>query len=100
MGFGPTRAQSYGLSDVPFGPVTAFSHARRHAWEFRRGPDGAIWTFLGQALVRILPKNGHVEVIGRLPQDAGPAQLAFVQGQVYLAGASSLRRLEGVRTDD
>jgi len=78
---------------VPSGPVTGFSSVRRHAYSFRRGPDGHIWSFFGSVLVRIDPRTARVHPVGRVP--TGPAQLAFANGRVYLAGGNRLRRIKG-----
>jgi hypothetical protein len=67
---------------------------RRQAYSFRRGPDGFIWTFFDRTLVRIDPRSAQVQPVGRLPGSERPAQLAFAQGNVFLAGGSSLRRIE------
>jgi len=83
---------------VPAGPVTAFGSVRRHAYAFRRGPDGRIWSFFGKVLVRIDPRTARVEPVGRVPTD--PAQIAFADGRVYLAGSDRLRQLKGLRVPD
>lgn len=79
---------------VPVGPITAYSSVRRHAYSFRRGPEGHIWSFFGPALVRIDPTDARVRIVGRVP--GGPAQLAFTANGVYLAGGKALRRIKGV----
>jgi hypothetical protein len=79
---------------VPAGPVTSFSSVRRHAYSFRRGPDGYIWSFFGNVLVRIDPRIARVRPVGQVP--TGPAQIAFANGEVYLAGGNRLRRIEGL----
>jgi len=82
--------------EVPNPPITAFSKVRRHAYSFRQGPDDHIWAFIGDVLVRIDPRNIEVKVVG----ETDPAQLAFAQGNVYIAGGSMLRQLEGVHPKD
>ena len=64
---------------MPSPPVTAFSLVRRQAYSFRRGPEGRIWSFFDNTLVRIDPRNARVEAVGQLPAGARPAQLAFVE---------------------
>ncbi|MHC4716786.1 MAG: hypothetical protein ACYS5V_07445, partial [Planctomycetota bacterium] len=71
------------------------SRVRRHAYSFRRGPDGHIWAYFGTALVRIDPTNANVAVVGRMPD--APRQIAFAGGHVYVAGANHLRRIKGLR---
>jgi hypothetical protein len=68
------------------------AQVRRHAYSFRRGPDGFIWAFFDQTLVRIDPRNAYITPVGRCE----PAQLAFAMGSVYLAGGPVLRRIEGI----
>jgi len=80
---------------MPEKPVTGFGSVRRHAYSFRRGPDGHIWSFFGNTLVRIDPGNARVEAVGRLP--GGPSQIAFAAGGVYIAGGHHLRRIKGIR---
>ncbi|MFP4057397.1 MAG: hypothetical protein ACLF0G_11060 [Candidatus Brocadiia bacterium] len=75
--------------DVPAKPVTAFSRVRRHAYAFRRGPGGHIWSFFGDVLVRIAPTDARVRAVGR----TRPGQLAFAEGGVYIAGGDGLRRI-------
>jgi len=91
-GFDPASGKILWTKSVPSPPVTAFSQVRRHAYSFRRGPNGYIWTFFDKTLVRIDPRNAHVEPIGRTE----PAQLAFAAGGVYIAGGPMLRRIQGV----
>jgi len=74
---------------VPEGPITGFSQVRKHAYAFRRGPRGHVWSFFGDVLVRIDPRDGRVEPVGR----TSPAQIAFAGGDVYIAGGHHLRRI-------
>jgi outer membrane protein assembly factor BamB len=83
---------------VPAGPLTAFSQVRRLRYSFRRGPLGYVWTFFGDVLVRIDPRDAAVKVLGRVA--TGPAQLAFAGGDVYLGGGTRLRRFETVTTTE
>jgi hypothetical protein len=92
-GFDPASAEMLWTKSIPAPPVTAFSQVRRQAYSFRRGPQGLIWSFFDYTLVRIDPRNAHVQPVGRLPAGVRPAQLAFAQGKVYLAGGSQLRRI-------
>jgi hypothetical protein len=92
-GFDPTLGKILWTKSVPHPPVTAFSLVRRQAYSFRRGPGGSIWSFFANTLVRIDPRNALVEPVGRLPGGSRPAQLAFAQGNIFLAGGSQLRRI-------
>jgi len=62
-------------------------------WDFAKGPDGNVYTYLGNVLVRIHPENARVEVLGRLSQ---PGRMCFVGNDLYLAGAEPLRRLKDI----
>jgi hypothetical protein len=93
-GFDPASGQILWTKQVPSPPVTAFSQVRRQAYSFRRGPDGFIWSFFDSVLVRINPRDAMVDIVGRLPEGERPAQVAFAQGQIFLAGGSKLRRIE------
>lgn len=83
---------------VPDNPTTSFAMIRRHRYTFRRGPEGDIWTFLGDTLVRIDPRTAHITPLGRLPKGTSPAQIAFAQGNVYIAWGGMLRQIKGLRT--
>ena len=61
--------------------------------DFRMGPDGHVWTFLGDVLVRIDPRDARVKIVGRV--DRG-GRLAFAGRDVYLGGTTALRRIRGV----
>jgi len=65
----------------------------RFGGDFRTGPDGAVWTFLGDTLVRILPEDARIEPVGKVGK---PGQIAFAGRDVYLAGDVHLRRVAGV----
>jgi hypothetical protein len=65
--------------------------------DFRLCPDGHIWTFLSSGspespsvLARINPANFDVKLVGRVDS---PSRIAFVGGDVYLAGQPALRRV-------
>jgi len=59
----------------------------------RRGPGGAIWTFIDSTLVRIDPANGKIAVVGKVDR-AG--EMAFSGADAYLVGETSLRKIVGV----
>lgn len=62
-------------------------------WDFQVGPDGFVWTTLGNVLVRIEPKDARVHVLGQL-EPLG--KFAFDGRDLYLAGAESIRRLRNI----
>ncbi len=58
-----------------------------------RGPDGFIWTYLKNVLVRIDPKDASVHVVGRIDP---VGHLTFVGKDVYLSGPEQLRRIRNI----
>jgi hypothetical protein len=58
-----------------------------------RGPDGFIWTWLKDVLVRINPDDASVQVVGRI---APVGSLTFVGRDLYLSGPEQLRRIRNV----
>lgn len=79
---------------LPFPLPVAIGSNQQEPWDFRLGPDGGVWTFINNALVRIEPKSGGIQVIGRL-NIGGP--LAFSGGEIYLGGTPSIRRLKRIK---
>jgi outer membrane protein assembly factor BamB len=58
-----------------------------------RGPDGFIWTFLKNVLVRIDPKDASAHVVGKIDPVGSPT---FVGKDLYLSGSERLRRIRNV----
>ena len=58
-------------------------------FDFRMGPDGRVWTFIGNALVRINPADAMIETVGMAR--VGGA-LAFSGNDLYMAGSTELRK--------
>lgn len=77
---------------VPRNPVTSFSQVRRHAYSFRRGPNGFVWATFEHCLVRIDPRDARVHPVGKID----PAQIAFARDSVFMAGGSHLRRIKNL----
>ena len=61
--------------------------------DFVRGPDGFIWTYLKNILVRIDPRDAEVHVVGRIDP---VGHLTFVGNDLYLAGPEQLRRIRKI----
>ena len=61
--------------------------------DLARGPDGFIWTYLKNILVRIDPKDASVHVVGKI-DPVGHA--TFVGKDVYLSGLEQLRRIRNI----
>ncbi len=60
---------------------------------FVRGPDGFVWTYLKDVLVRIDPKDARVHVVGRIDPVGWPT---FVDNDVYFSGPEQLRRIRNI----
>ena len=75
---------------IPYPLPVAIGSNQQEAWDFRMGPDGMVWTFLANVLVRINPADGEILPVGK-PGRGGP--IAFAGGRVYLGGGAALRRL-------
>jgi len=60
---------------------------------FVRGPDGMVWTYLKNVLVRIDPKDARVNVIGKIDPVGWPT---FVGRDMYLSGPEQLRRIRNM----
>ncbi|MHB8898662.1 MAG: NHL repeat-containing protein [Thermoguttaceae bacterium] len=62
-------------------------------WDYARGPDGNVYTYLGNVLVRIRPASAEVEVLGSLRR---VGCFCFVGSDLYLAGDEPVRRLKDI----
>jgi hypothetical protein len=91
-GFDAAAGKVLWTKPVPVAPQTAFSFMRRGRYEFDRGPDGFVWTHMGDTLVRIDPRTAEVHPVGKMPQDP----LLFLDGDMYVAGAEQFRRITGL----
>jgi hypothetical protein len=60
---------------------------------FALGPDGFVWTYLKDVLVRIDPKDASVHVLGRIDPVGWPT---FVERDLYLSGSEQLRRIRKI----
>lgn len=58
-----------------------------------RGPDGLLWTYLKDVLVRIDPKDASVHVVGKMKQPGWPT---FIGNDVYFSGSEQLRRIRNI----
>ena len=61
--------------------------------DLARGPDGFIWTYLKNVLVRIDPKDASVHVVGKIDPVGHPT---FVGNDMYLSGPEQLRRIRNI----
>ena len=60
---------------------------------FVHGPDGFVWTYLKDVLVRIDPKDASVHVVGKVDPVGWPT---FVGNDVYFSGPEQLRRIRNL----
>jgi hypothetical protein len=58
-----------------------------------RGPDGFLWTWLKNVLVRMDPKDASVHVVGKINPVGHPT---FIGSDMYLSGPEQLRRIRNV----
>jgi hypothetical protein len=91
-GFDPAAGKVLWTKRVPQPPVTAFSSIRRGRYIFVKGPDGFIWAGMNGVLARIDPRTAEVTPVGTMEGNA----IAFVDGDVYVAGADTFRRITGI----
>jgi hypothetical protein len=61
--------------------------------DLTHGPDGFVWTYLNDVLVRIDPQDTSVHVVGRIEPLGRPT---FVGHDVYFSGPEQLRRIRNV----
>ncbi len=76
------------VSTDPYWPHWVDPSYEYHAFAF--GPDGFVWTFLKDILVRIDPKDATVHVVGKIDPIGWPT---FVGRDIYLSGSEQLRRI-------
>ena len=58
-----------------------------------RGPDGFLWTWLKNVLVRIDPRDARVHVLGKINPVGYPT---FVGNDLYISGPEQLRRIRNI----
>jgi len=83
---------------LPFKLAVGIGTNQKEQWDFRLGPDGGIWTFMGKdarTLVRIDPQTATIKGVAQVKTGG---RLAFSGRDVYLSGTKSLRRIRGVVT--
>jgi hypothetical protein len=96
-GFDPAAGTVQWTKPVPRPPATGFSATKHGRHAFTKGPDGFIWATMDGVLARIDPRTAEVSPVGKMSD----APVAFVDGDVYVAGAPKFRRLvlpEAIRT--
>ncbi len=79
---------------IPFPLPVQIGSNQREGWDFRLGPDGMIWTFIGKhVLVRIDPSDASIHPVGRVSVGG---RIAFSGKDIYLGGTENLRRIKAV----
>ncbi len=58
-----------------------------------RGPDGFLWTYLKDVLVRIDPRDARIDVVGKIDPVGHPT---FVGKDLYFSGSEQLRRIRNL----
>ncbi|MCG3147121.1 MAG: hypothetical protein PCFJNLEI_00558 [Verrucomicrobiae bacterium] len=92
-GFDPAAGKILWTKSVPLAPQTAFSFMKRGKYFFAKGPDGFIWATMNGVLARINPQTAEVLPVGKMEDNP----LAFVNGDVYVAGSNKFRRIVGIQ---
>jgi hypothetical protein len=72
-----------------------WGHGTTH-WDFVKGPDGNVYTYLGNVLVRVHAADARVEVLGRLGR---LGRFCFAGNDLYLAGDEPVRRLADIAAE-
>ena len=58
-----------------------------------RGPDGFLWPYLKDVLVRIDPRDARVHVVGKVDP---VGYSTFAGNDLYLSGSEKLRRIRNI----
>jgi len=79
-------------ADVTTGKVLSSKTLPAMKGDMVCGPDGKVYTFLGEELVRVDPTTLATTPLLRTT----PGRMAFIGGDLYLGGDTELRRIRGV----
>jgi hypothetical protein len=91
-GFDPAAGKILWTKSVPLAPMTAFSPMKSGKYFFAKGPDGFIWATMSGVLARIDPRTAEVFPVGKMED----SPLAFINGEVYVAGSPFFRKITGL----
>lgn len=81
---------------LPYKLPVVIGSNQEEGWDFRLGPDGRLWTFMGKdgkTLVRIDPRTAKIEPVAVVTRGG---RLAFSSSDIYLSGTTHIRRIRGV----
>jgi hypothetical protein len=72
---------------------TAFPNMSSYNRRVTLGPDGCVWLYIDDWISRIRPSDGVVEKIVQTKPIGG---LTFLNGELYIWGSASVRRITGL----
>jgi hypothetical protein len=91
-GFDPAAGKVLWTQPTPRKPETGISAIKKWRYSFTKGPDNFIWATMGGVLARINPQTVEVLPVGKMED----AQIAFLGGDVYVAGSTKFRKITGI----
>jgi len=86
---------------IPFPLAVRIGSNQKERFDYRLGPDGCVWTFIDEVLVRIRPENARVEILGAVRfkgwnRSGGGGRIAFSGRDIYLSNHRPLRRIRNI----
>ncbi|MBI4027233.1 MAG: PQQ-like beta-propeller repeat protein [Verrucomicrobia bacterium] len=75
------------------GKVRPRTSQRGHRYDLFAGPDGKVYLWMQNRLIRIHPEDAFVEVLGEIGE---LGEFAFLGEDLYLAGTEAVRRVRAV----
>jgi len=86
---------------IPFALDVKIGSNQQEGFDYRLGPDGCVWTFIHERLVRIHPADARIEVLGNAEfrnwdSGMGGGRIAFVGRDIYLSRYFCPRRIRNI----
>ena len=86
---------------LPYPLPVGIGSNQKERFDFRLGPDSAVWTFIDDVLVRIEPANARIDVLGATRftnwnKPHGGGRIAFSGRDIYLSNHRPLRRIPNI----
>lgn len=78
---------------VPYALGIKLGSDQRVRFDYRLGPEGKVWTYVNNVIVKIDPEDMEIEIVGKI--DLG-GKMAFTGKDLYLSGSEFLRRVPGI----